>query len=108
MGLASQLFPSRSRRFRHLARSWRALRNGAFPLFQAINRIPQSLRDAVRVTPRDLCVARLTRRGRVAQQVSNVVLVNLRRPESCGEGVPEIVKVEITELGEKSSKLPRV
>ena len=97
--LTRQLFPYRSRHFCHLARSWRALQNGAFPLFQAINRVPEPLRDAVRVTPRDLDVTRIIRRGRVAQQVSHVVLVNIRRPESCGEGVPEIVEVGITDPG---------
>ena len=81
----------------NLARSWRALQNGEFSLFQTINRVPKCLRDSVRVTPRDLGVARLARRGRVAQQIGDVVLVNIRRPEPCGEGVPEIVKVEIAD-----------
>ena len=69
-----RVFPYRSRRFCQLARSWRALQNGAFPLFQTINRVPQSLQGAVRVTPRDLGVARLARRGRVARQIGDVVL----------------------------------
>lgn len=49
------------------------------------------------VAARDLGVARLARRGRVAQKVSDVVLVYVRRPESLGEGVPKVVEVEIVD-----------
>ena len=68
-----------------------------FSLFQAINRIPESLRDAVRVDARDLRVARLARRGRVTQEVGDIVLVYVRRPEPRSEGVPEVVEVEVAE-----------
>jgi hypothetical protein len=57
-----------------LARSWRALQNGAFPLFQTVDRVPESHGYAVRVAARDLGVARLAGRGRVPQQVGDVVL----------------------------------
>lgn len=53
----------------------------------------------MRVAARDLGVARLARRRRVAQQVGDVVLVHVRRPEPRGEGVPEVVEVEIANPG---------
>ena len=47
---------------------------------------PQSLRDAVRVATRDSGAARLARRGRMAQEISDIVLVYVRQPESGCEG----------------------
>lgn len=51
----------------------------------------------MRVAARDLGVARLARRGLMAQEVGDVVLVYVRRPKSRGEGVPEVVEVEIAD-----------
>ena len=58
------------------------------PIFQTVNRIPESLRDTVRIAAGDLGVARIARRSGVAQQVGNVILMYVRRPEPCGESVP--------------------
>ena len=44
-----------------------AFKDNPLSFFQTVNRIAESLRDAVRVTARDLGVARSKRRGRVAQ-----------------------------------------
>lgn len=53
----------------------------------------------MRVAARDLGVTGLARRGRVPQEVGDVVLVDVRRPEPCGEGVPQIMEAEIGDPG---------
>ena len=35
----------------------------------------------------------------MAQKGGDVIFVNIRRPESCGKGVPEAVEVEIADPG---------
>jgi hypothetical protein len=59
----------------------------------------------VRVAARDLGVARLARRGRMAQQVCDVILMNIRRPEPRGKGVPEIAPLVIAHVGETYSHM---
>ncbi len=53
----------------------------------------------MRVAARDFGIARLAQRGRMTQKIGDVVFMYVRRPEPCGEGVPEVVEVEITDSG---------
>jgi hypothetical protein len=69
--------------------TWREVgvlsRMASFPSSRLSIASPEPLRDGMRVAAHDFHVARIKRRGRMSQQVGDVILTNVGRPESSVE-----------------------
>jgi len=73
--------------------------NHHLPFLQTIDRLSEPLRDPVRVAACDACAACLAFGHGVAEQVGDVIRVDVGRPKPGGKGVPEIVKMKVADPG---------